>query len=340
MWVLDVMAEQGVISSEHATVARAMPLGLNKKRQVRDSYPAFLDLVRRQLRRDYREEDLTTRGLNIFTSFDPLLQRQVESSTAAVLDQLDPAGELESATVVTRFDTGEVAALVGGRKPRYAGFNRALDARRPAGSLLKPAIYLAALEQPGIYTLASILSDTPMKVRRPVGESWEPRNFDRQPHGEVPLYQSLAQSYNLATARLGLEIGLDTLVDMLARLGSGGGCRAGSCSDTGRRGSTRLCRWRPCTSPSQLVGFGCRCAVFEPLLTPTTNRCGATRWSTSAPPVLSLYICCTTVCELWFAKVPGAVFIAIWTMILMLRVKPEPPMMVEIPGSLAFPVIC
>lgn len=217
--VLDVMAEQGVISSEHATVARAMPLGLNKKRQVRDSYPAFLDLVRRQLRRDYHEEDLTTRGLSIFTSFDPLLQRQAELSTAAVLDQLDAAGELESATVVTRFDTGEVAALVGGRKPRYAGFNRALDARRPAGSLLKPAIYLAALEQPDSYTLASMLSDTPMKVSRPVGEPWEPRNFARQPHGEVPLYQALAQSYNLSTARLGLEVGLDTLVDMLARLG-------------------------------------------------------------------------------------------------------------------------
>ena len=125
-----------------------MPLGLNNQRRIRDSFPAFLDLVRRQLRRDYREEDLTTRGLSIFTSFDPLLQRQLESSTAAVMDQLDRSGKLQSATVVTRFDTGEVAALVGGRKARYAGFNRALDARRPAGSLLKPAIYLTALERP------------------------------------------------------------------------------------------------------------------------------------------------------------------------------------------------
>lgn len=217
--VLDVMAEQGVISYEHATVARAMPLGLNAKRDVRDSFPAFLDLVRRQLRRDYREEDLTTRGLSIFTSFDPLLQRELERSTTQVLQQLDPDGELESATVVTRFDTGEVAALTGGRKPRYAGFNRALDARRPAGSLLKPAVYLAALEQPEYFTLASLLSDTPVHVERSVGDDWEPRNFDRQPHGEVPLYHALAQSYNLASARLGLEIGVDTIVELLARLG-------------------------------------------------------------------------------------------------------------------------
>lgn len=217
--VLDVMAEQGVISVEHATVARAMPLGLNSKPDIRGSFPAFTDLVRRQLRRDYREEDLTTRGLSIFTSFDPLLQRQLEQSTAATLQRLDPEGGLESATVVTRFDTGEVAALVGGRKPRYAGFNRALDARRPAGSLLKPAIFLAALEQPDDYTLASVIEDSPVRVERPVGDPWEPRNFDRQPHGDVLLFQALAQSYNLASARLGLEVGLDSIIETLNRLG-------------------------------------------------------------------------------------------------------------------------
>ena len=217
--VLDVMVDQEVISVEHATVARAMPLGLNTRHSVRGSFPSFLGLVRRQLRRDYREEDLTTLGLSIFTSFDPLLQRQLERSTTAVMDQLDPGGELQCATVVTRFDTGEVAALVGGRKVRYAGFNRALDARRPAGSLLKPAVYLAALEQSRRSTLATPVSDTAVKVKGAGGQLWQPRNFDRQSHGEVLFYRALAKSYNLASARLGMELGLDTVVDMLARLG-------------------------------------------------------------------------------------------------------------------------
>ena len=217
--VLGVMAEQGVISQEHAVVASAMPLDLNRKERVKDTFPAFLDLVRRQLRQEYREEDLATLGLSIFTSFDPLLQRQAERSTTAVLDQLDPKGGLQSATVVTRFDSGEVAALVGGRQVRYAGFNRALDARRPAGSLLKPAIYLAALERPGQYSLATTLFDTPVKKKGANGKLWEPRNFDRQPHGEVLLHRALAKSYNLASARLGLELGLDAVVDMLYRLG-------------------------------------------------------------------------------------------------------------------------
>jgi len=217
--VLDVMVEQGVISTEHATVAKAMPLDLNANRSVRNTFPAFLDLVRRQLRQEYREEDLTTLGLSIFTSFDPILQRKLERSTTRVMDQLDKSGELESASVVTRFDNGEVAALVGGRQVRYAGFNRALDARRPAGSLLKPAVYLTALEQPGSYSLASVLSDRPVTVTSPNGDVWEPRNFDRQPHGDVLLHRALASSYNLATARLGMNLGLDRVVDMLRRLG-------------------------------------------------------------------------------------------------------------------------
>ncbi|MAC33734.1 MAG: penicillin-binding protein 1B [Haliea sp.] len=218
--VLDVMAAEGVISAAAAQRGKAQPLGVSTRGSIRDTFPAYLDLVRRQLRLEYREEDLATLGLSIFTSFDPLLQRQLEASSEAVLDQLDSGGkQLQTATVVTRFDSGEVAALVGGRRPRYAGFNRALDARRPAGSLLKPAVYLAALEQPRRYTLASVLSDRPVRVEGYDGDVWEPRNFDRQPHGDVLLHHALSRSYNLASARLGMQLGLERVADMMRRLG-------------------------------------------------------------------------------------------------------------------------
>jgi len=217
--VLNVMVEQGLVSAEQAAIARDMPLDLNNRQGIRDSFPAFLDLVRRQLRQEYRDEDLSTLGLSIFTSFDPLLQRQIERSSTDILKQLDASGELQTASVVTRFDSGEVAALVGGRRVRFAGFNRALDARRPAGSLLKPAVYLAALEQPRRYTLATPLLDTPLQVPGPRGEVWEPRNFDRQVHGEVLLHRALSNSYNLSTARLGLAVGIENVVDVLRRLG-------------------------------------------------------------------------------------------------------------------------
>jgi len=217
--VLSVMQDQGLINSAEAAVAIAMPLGLSERPRIMNSYPAFLDLVRRQLRRDYREEDLGSEGYRIFTSFDPLLQRRAEASIATVLDSLDPQQDLQTAMVVTSFDNGEVKALIGGRHPRFAGFNRALDAVRPVGSLLKPVVYLAALEQADNFTLASPLDDGPVSLDLGGGDTWEPRNFDRRSHGEVLLHRALSQSYNQATARLGMELGTERVADNLRRLG-------------------------------------------------------------------------------------------------------------------------
>ena len=102
---------------------------------------------------------------------------------------------------------------------RYAGFNRALDAVRPIGSLIKPAVYLAALQQPQRYTLATSISDGPVEVAGQDGSVWQPRNFDRKSHGKVLLHSTLANSYNQATARLGMEVGLSEVVDVVAQLG-------------------------------------------------------------------------------------------------------------------------
>lgn len=220
--VLDEMAEADVISREAAMVARAMPLGVSRRERVRDAFPAFLDLVRRQLDEEYREDDLTTLGLSILTTFDPLLQRQLERSSRRVMDALGLDAELETASVVTRVDSGEVVALLGGRQPRYAGFNRALDARRPVGSLIKPAVYLAALADSDRFTLATLLDDSPLTVQLANGDVWEPRNFDRAHHGEMPLHQALAQSHNVATARLGMALGIDQVVATLRELGVSG----------------------------------------------------------------------------------------------------------------------
>ena len=212
------MAEQGVINTERATVAAAMPLELRSGRAT-DRFPAYLDLVRRHLREQYRREDYASAGLRIFTPFDPALQRRLEASATRTLDALNPGGDLQTAAVVTRTANGEVVALLGGRQARATGFNRALDARRPAGSLLKPAVYLAALEQPERYTLATMIDDSPLEVVGPDGSVWAPRNFDRESHGEVPLHRALANSWNQATARLGMALGVPAVEDMLRRLG-------------------------------------------------------------------------------------------------------------------------
>lgn len=219
--VLDVFAEQGVASAADVAAAKAMPLGVTSQGSLADSsFPAFLDLVKRQLRADYKEEDLTSEGLRIFTSFDPILQSKAEESVTEGFKRLGKrADEIESAMVVADPESGEVQALVGGRVAHFAGFNRALDAVRPIGSLVKPSIYLTALEKPSQYTLTTWIPDEPFSVKGADGQVWTPQNFEHKAHGTIFLYQGLAHSYNLSSAKLGLDLGVPNVLKTLARLG-------------------------------------------------------------------------------------------------------------------------
>jgi penicillin-binding protein 1B len=113
-----------------------------------------------------------------------------------------------------------VLAVVGDRKPTFSGFNRALDARRHIGSLIKPVVYLAALTNPEKYTLATVLNDEQFRVMGEDKKIWEPKNYDREYHGDVILYDALVKSYNIPAARVGLDIGLGEIVKTVRELGS------------------------------------------------------------------------------------------------------------------------
>jgi len=215
--VLQLMAQHEVITAQQLERLQQQDLGLAKTHAVAGVYPAYLDLVRRQLRRDYSAANLQSEGMNIFTSFDPVVQHHAEQSLADVL--VNKPAAVEGAMVVTDVSSGDVVAVVGGRNMRYAGFNRALDAVRPVGSLIKPAIYLVALERPADYTLAAPIRDVAVSVKGGDGKLWQPRNFDRLEHGDVLLHRALSRSYNLSAARLGMELGLESVLAMVKRLG-------------------------------------------------------------------------------------------------------------------------
>ena len=223
--VLDLMVSQGDVTEAEAMAAKTEePSVVPIEKSNITSYPAFMDLVRRQLRRDYKEEDLNSEGLQIFTTLDPLIQYESETAMSKWLNRLGksrdlPDSELQGASVVVSVDGGEVLSLVGGRNPQFAGFDRALDAVRHIGSLIKPAVYLTALEQYDKYTLVSLLDDGPLTLELENGDQWQPSNFDNEFHGMVPLYTALSHSYNLATARLGLEVGLPSIITTLNQLG-------------------------------------------------------------------------------------------------------------------------
>jgi penicillin-binding protein 1B len=73
--------------------------------------------------------------------------------------------------------------------------------------------------QPGRFNLLSPLEDTPLTVQSHNGEAWKPKNYDKRAHGTVPLHQALAHSYNMATVRLGMSVGLDQVANRLQDLG-------------------------------------------------------------------------------------------------------------------------
>lgn len=223
--VLDTLLRVGEINDKEAKRAKAAELGITKLAASGVTpFPAFLDLVRDQLKRDYREEDVTGEGLQIFTTLDPLVQRSADRAMVNQIQQIEkakklPPGQLQGAAVVVNVEGAEVLAVVGGRDPNFAGFNRARDAVRQIGSLVKPAVYLTALKNPETYTPVTLIEDTAISLKAGDGKQWTPENYDRLEHGEVPLYKALAHSYNLATARLGLAVGLPRIVDTLHALG-------------------------------------------------------------------------------------------------------------------------
>ncbi|WP_020411482.1 penicillin-binding protein 1B [Microbulbifer variabilis] len=223
--VLELMLEQGLISQAEFELYAAKPLGVVKGGvTAQNPYPAFTERLLAELRPYYSYEELRTAGLRIYTSLSPSVQKLAEEAISNGVLQLEKdrgikVNTLQAATVLMDNRSGNVLAMVGDRDPDYPGFNRALEARRQVGSLIKPAVFLTALERPEEYNLATLIDDAPVRIEEADGDVWMPQNFDKLAHGQVPLYVALAKSYNLATAHLGLDLGLQNVRQTIRRLG-------------------------------------------------------------------------------------------------------------------------
>ncbi|MGN6789174.1 MAG: penicillin-binding protein 1B [Rhodanobacteraceae bacterium] len=218
---LDAFRTTGLLNEAQWKTARAAPLDVTPKPQlVVDRYPAFMDVVRSQLKQDFSEQQLRSGGLAVYTTLDPAAQSYAEQSLDETLRGLGKRGDrLEGAVVVVEPSTGDVLAMVGGRASDTHGFNRAYDARRPVGSSLKPFYYLMALTDPSRWNVATLLDDSPISMKLPNGKLWTPQNDDHVSHGEVPMVEALAKSYNLASVHLGMQLGVDRVAAFLRSFG-------------------------------------------------------------------------------------------------------------------------
>jgi len=218
--VLKILRDQKLISAKQFQAASQARLGISRQSKSQQSkYPAFMSLLRRHLRHNYNSNDLMTEGLKIYTSFDPRIQEKTQKAISRSIRRLPGHKNLQAAMLVSRRGTSELLAVIGSKDNKSVHFNRAIDAERSIGSLVKPPIYLTALEK-GYYT-DTLIDDSPITLEPNKGEFWQPQNFDRRSHGWVSLEQALSQSYNIATVRLGLKLGLDRISTSLRNLGFG-----------------------------------------------------------------------------------------------------------------------
>lgn len=220
--VLRLLQQQQVIDQELYDMLSARPLGVQPRGGVISPQPAFMQLVRQELQSKLGDKVKDLSGVKIFTTFDSVAQDAAEKAAVEGIPALKKQrklSDLETAMVVVDRNTGEVRAMVGGAEPQFAGYNRAMQARRSIGSLAKPATYLTALSQPNLYRLNTWIADAPISLRQPNGQVWSPQNDDKQFSGQVMLVDALTRSMNVPTVNLGMALGLPAIVDTWQKLG-------------------------------------------------------------------------------------------------------------------------
>ncbi len=214
--VLNVWYETGVIDQNQWQNAKNEPLIALQHHKLKTDYDEYISVVKQQIKSQFSDRDLRHKGLRIFTNLDPYIQHKTNQTARRTHQWLD--SNMESAIVVSDAQNGELLAISGSQSA-HSGFNRALLARRAVGSLIKPFVYLAALDQLPDFTMASKLQDEAIRLTLDDGSYWQPKNWDNQSLGEITAKDALVFSRNQATVDLGLKIGVSKLVDFLERLG-------------------------------------------------------------------------------------------------------------------------
>ncbi|MBA3346635.1 MAG: PBP1A family penicillin-binding protein [Gemmatimonadales bacterium] len=224
--VLRLMAREGYISADQAARTSTQPLRLSAAewRPPQDRSYA-LDPVRAVVDSVLGDDAARFGDIVVHSTLDARAQRAAERAVrtqAAAIERAAGASyrrkgqELEGALVALDPETGDIRALIGGRRFVRRGFNRALVARRQPGSAFKPFVFAAALD--GNFTPAAIVDDSPVTVME--GErAWQPVNFGGEYGGPLTLRRALMRSANAATVRLSRAVGERKVAAMARRAG-------------------------------------------------------------------------------------------------------------------------
>lgn len=205
--VLNEMEDMGVITAEQRAAAVLEPVRVSRTLATQHAQ-YFIDWLDKSIRGLVGEP---TEDLIVETTLDLTLQTAAERSVRRILDR-DGSRGVQQAALVALDGDGRVRAMIGGASYADSQFNRAVDARRQAGSAFKPFVYLAALEAG--YTPQTPVVDEPIRIG-----NWSPRNYSGTFAGPMTLGQAVAQSTNTVAASVADQIGRDSVARAARRLG-------------------------------------------------------------------------------------------------------------------------
>ena len=239
--VLELMADQGMLSRPAAERAKAHPLALKRESAERGRAPYFVEWVRQELVDRYGPE-IYEAGYRVTTTLRPEIQQVADSTLREQLRWVEdqPAFEgptyqetrswaedrmsgarvpyVQGAFVAMDPRNGDVLALVGGRDFSDSEFNRATQARRQPGSVFKPFVYTAALDTRTL-TASDVIYDAPVEILLPDSTIYSPKNFGDVFHGPVTVREALYRSINVVAVKVGQRVGEETIAQYARRMG-------------------------------------------------------------------------------------------------------------------------
>lgn len=221
--VLSKMSELKLITEAELNESKHAKLPLHVEMKATETAPYFFEAVRQQI----ESLNLSQNIRNIYTSLDLEAQQNAQVALQKQISNLETKRKnliknkakglnLEGLVLSSENQTGLVHTLVGGQNYRQTQFNRALNAKRQIGSLIKPFVYLTALIEGD--NPQTIINDQKFKWTYDK-KSWTPENYDKKFHGEVPLYYALKESLNSSAAQIAQKNGLQKVIDLTHQIG-------------------------------------------------------------------------------------------------------------------------
>jgi penicillin-binding protein 1A len=224
--VLSLMQREGYLTPERARAAARQPLRIaSREWRPAGGHSYALDAIRTVVDSVLGEGTLDEMDVKVYSTIDLAAQRAAEravANRAAVIQRAtrnwygSVKDEVQGAMVALDPRTGDLRAVVGGRRYERGTFNRAVAARRQPGSAFKPFVYAAALAAG--FTPASLVDDTPVEIEQN-GRVWTPANYGDDYGGRITFRRALMRSANAAAVRVSRAIGEERVVAVAKQSG-------------------------------------------------------------------------------------------------------------------------